>query len=657
MTAAKQRCRALRFKRPDDEPPGEDAMRTARLLAFALLIAGATVQPASAVEHILHFLSDVTVERDGDLDVTETIRVKVEQFGTIKHGILRDFPTTYTRPDGSRVVVGFAMQSVTLDGANEPWSTEEGMANGVRVRIGTAATTLSVGEHEFVIRYRTNRQIGFFPDYDELYWNATGNGWTFAIDLAEARITLPDAVPFKQTSVYTGPQGATGKDAAIVGRQPGVIMFQTTRPLPPKNGLTVAASWQKGLVTAPTSTQEAQWWLTDNLPAAAAGLGLIGIVAYYFFAWLQVGRGPPAGTVIPLFAPPEGLSAAAVRYIERMKFDDRCFTAAIIDLAVNGQVRLAGTGKQTTIMSRPGVKPMPPPENAAKSKLFAADSSIEVTQANYKPLYDAKRALMQGLKQSYDGKLFIDNYVWSGLGLVLVIALLLATGALIATTFDADRAKALIFGALMPLLPIVAGLSLIRSGRQSEKLRTLQIVIGVILIVLFALAGRALIATVARGPIDYVPVIAAYILVPLALVGFHWLQAPTVVGRAIMDRIEGFRQYLGVAEEDRLNALNPPDKTPELFERFLPYAIALDVEIAWATRFAAVLAAAGASAAVGTWYQGNQSANDPVAFSHELGSALAQTISSASSPPGSGDGSGGGGSSGGGGGGGGGSGW
>src|SRR5579862_4629865 len=146
-------------------------MRLMRLLAFVLLIAGAAVRPASAVEHILHFLSDVTVERDGDLYVTETIRVKVEQFGTIKHGILRDFPTTYTRPDGSRVVVGFTVQSVTLDGANDPWSNEA-MANGVRVRIGSAATTLSTGEHEFVIRYRTNRQIGFFPGYDELYWNA-----------------------------------------------------------------------------------------------------------------------------------------------------------------------------------------------------------------------------------------------------------------------------------------------------------------------------------------------------------------------------------------------------------------------------------------------------------------------------------------------------
>ena len=150
-------------------------------------------------------------------------------------------------------------------------------------------------------------------------------------------------------------------------------------------------------------------------------------------------------------------------------------------------------------------------------------------------------------------------------------------------------------------------------------------------------------------------------MTPLGFLGFHWLQAPTEAGRKIMDQIEGFRQYLGVAEEDRLNALNPPDKTPQLFERFLPHAIALDVENRWAKRFASVLAAAGTSAAIGTWYSGTRNwSNDPVGFANHLGGALSSTIASAASPPGSsggGGGSDGGGSSGGGGGGGGGGGW
>jgi uncharacterized membrane protein len=181
---------------------------------------------------------------------------------------------------------------------------------------------------------------------------------------------------------------------------------------------------------------------------------------------------------------------------------------------------------------------------------------------------------------------------------------------------------------------------------------------GAALIALAAAVGLAVIAAGAHGPLDLLPAVAAYVLAPLALLGFHWLQAPTAAGRAVMDRIEGFRLYLGVAEEDRLNALNPPDKTPELFERFLPYALALDVENRWAQRFAAVLAAAGTGAVAASWYQNNQWQNDPVALARHLDGALAQTIASASTAPGSSDGgSSGGGSSGGGGGGGGGSGW
>ena len=83
------------------------------------------------------------------------------------------------------------------------------MSNGVRIRIGSADRVIPRGQHTYVIRYRTTRQIGFFADYDELYWNVTGTGWVFPIDVAEARITLPEKVPFRQTAVYTGPQDAT----------------------------------------------------------------------------------------------------------------------------------------------------------------------------------------------------------------------------------------------------------------------------------------------------------------------------------------------------------------------------------------------------------------------------------------------------------------
>jgi uncharacterized membrane protein len=238
--------------------------------------------------------------------------------------------------------------------------------------------------------------------------------------------------------------------------------------------------------------------------------------------------------------------------------------------------------------------------------------------------------------------------------------LLAVTIMLMVATYDPDHLPLLLVGMLVPLAPIVGGAHLIRAGRRRDTLGALFIVGGLLLIAVFVFCGLAVMEAGARGPLDLLPGVAAYVVSPLAILGFHWLQAPTNAGRAIMDRIEGFRQYLDVAEEDRLNALTPKEKTPELFERFLPYAIALDVENRWAERFAGVLAAAGTSAAVGSWYAGSYNwRDDPVGFANNLGGALSHTIAAASSPPGSSDGGGssGGGSSGGGGGGGGGSGW
>jgi uncharacterized membrane protein len=140
------------------------------------------------------------------------------------------------------------------------------------------------------------------------------------------------------------------------------------------------------------------------------------------------------------------------------------------------------------------------------------------------------------------------------------------------------------------------------------------------------------------------------------------MSAPTRAGRALMDRIAGFEQYLTITEEDRLEAMHPPEKTPELFERYLPHAIALGVENRWADKFAAVLAAAEADPAqrgsTFGWYSGSGNAwSNPSRFAGAVGGSLASSISAASAAPGSSSGSGGGGFSGGGGGGGGGGGW
>jgi uncharacterized membrane protein len=145
----------------------------------------------------------------------------------------------------------------------------------------------------------------------------------------------------------------------------------------------------------------------------------------------------------------------------------------------------------------------------------------------------------------------------------------------------------------------------------------------------------------------------------------HLLKAPTRVGRQLLDRVDGFKMFLSAVDGERMNTLSTPGRTPELFERFLPYALALDVEHAWAEQFSQVLAATATAGTSGStasyspsWYTGAFSGSSPVDFASSFGSSFSSAVSSSSSPPGSSSGvGGGGGSSGGGGGGGGGGGW
>lgn len=147
------------------------------------------------------------------------------------------------------------------------------------------------------------------------------------------------------------------------------------------------------------------------------------------------------------------------------------------------------------------------------------------------------------------------------------------------------------------------------------------------------------------------------------------LPAYTVEGRRLDDEIEGLRQYLSVGEKDELMRHKRPPRTQEEFAKFLPYAIALDVEKTWADAFAKVLGAAALAAATANYYSSsdrNSMSSSSSGFARSI-EGMGRTISAASTPPGSSSGGsdsgggssggGGGGSSGGGGGGGGGSGW
>ena len=562
----------------------------ARLFILGLLAAG----PVSADERILDYQSAISVRADGDLAVTETIRVRAEG-QDIRRGIYRDFPTDYRDRLGNHHKVKLNILDITRDGAPEPFHTEK-RGNDVRIYIGDANRMLAAGEHEYRLRYHTTRQIGFFKEYDELYWNVTGNGWMFPIDHAGARIELPGAVDGGdlQTSFYTGPEGAQGRDASaeiINGRS---VVFKSTRGLEPYEGLTVAVGWPKGLVREPAAVERIRWFLQDNGAALVLLIGLLATLAWYLWAWNRAGRDPEKGVIIPLFRPPMGMSPAGCSYVLKMSFGKQAFAAAVVSLGVKGYLEIEEKDGDFTLRKTPapGAGKLSKGESAVLENLFRSVTAIELDQKNHQAFIRARDALKQALKSEHLGRLFMLNSIYTLPALLLTIA---------------------------------AGL--------------------------IALAMQA-------GPFILVP----YAVLALLLHGvfIYLLRAPTPAGRTIMDQIEGFKEYLDTAEQDRLERMQSPRLTPEVFETFLPYAFALGVENSWCGRFARELPEEMAKSGGyhPGWYSGGRGGLNALGhLGNDFNSSFSSAISSASTPPGSSSGSGGGGSSGGGGGGGGGGGW
>ncbi len=211
-------------------------------LTFALL--GLLAAPARADERITDYASDIRVSETGALTVTETISV-IADGDQIRHGIFRVIPTEYTDRLGKTVRVGFDALSATRDDHPEPFSVDS-VDDGQRIKIGDKDVLIDPGRHVYTLTYATDRQIGFFADYDELYWNVTGNFWKFPIDHAEATIELPPGARIKQYTAYTGAVGAAGHNAEADKLHDGDIRFSTTQPLDIGEGLTVAVGFSKG---------------------------------------------------------------------------------------------------------------------------------------------------------------------------------------------------------------------------------------------------------------------------------------------------------------------------------------------------------------------------------------------------------------------------
>jgi hypothetical protein len=563
-------------------------------LAFSLGV-DASAQGRSI--RIRNFDALLTVHSDGSLDVTEQITIG---FTGQWNGINRDISLQHNTAQGRATKLDITIGYVT-DEAGQRLRVEEQRAdNGRTRRLHIYIPGANNADRQIIIRYRVANAIRFFfanssvGALDELYWNATGNNWSMYIDSAHARVVLPEGVTPTRTAVYTGALGSTSGDARIE-KAGNVVDFTLTRGLYPYEGMTIGVGWPAGhLSSRPSETEE-------RLARAAQWFPLvIPLIVFFlaFRAWEKNGRDPEQGSYVVRYEPIEGASPAELGTLVDNRADMDDITATLVDLAVRGFIRIE-----------------------------------EITESH-----------LLGLSKSTDYILHIlrDRSQWTGLKPHEVEYLDALTS--LAPIGESEvkvselRNK---FYARLPKIRDAIYDSLLSSGYYRERpdkvqgkwiaLAVLSALIGVCLGVI---ATKMMWLMISPWALIAAGVSSTIILFVFALI----MPARTIAGARAREATLGFKEFLERVEEERMKKMIT---SPEMFERFLPYAMAFGVADKWANAFEDIYREPP------TWYVGGGGQFSASSFSHSISSMSSAAGSSMSSSPSS-SGSGGGGSSGGG---------
>ncbi|MCZ6802644.1 MAG: DUF2207 domain-containing protein [Proteobacteria bacterium] len=594
----------------------------------------------SAEEIIQTYHSDIRVLENSDMLVKETIVVQSEQ-NKIKRGIYRDFPLNYKDHLGNRYKVGFEIINVQRNGKSENYHTKN-TSKGIRIYIGNKNITIPKGIHKYEITYKTSRQLGYFDEYDEFYWNVTGNEWDFPVNKASATVRLPKQIPKDMINLeaYTGAFGSKEKNYKTRFNDDGAAHFETTQPLPKRHGLTIVVAWPKGYFIEPTASEKMKFALQDNRHLAIALIGLVFLLAFYGFTWLKVGKDPEKGIIIPQYESPSGYSPASMRYVLKMGYDKMCFTAAIINLAVKGYLKIEEEDGDYSLMLTGNENiEMAPGESTIIKKLFGEDAAmnllvnsplmkiiidrmggmpietdafgkinkIKLTQSNHNRIGRALKAHQSSLENNHEKIYFLTNTSCFVIG-ILITFILLITSIL---TQPASVEPAALF-MLVWLTGWTFGVFFLikRVYHAWSNINNIISIFPAIFLTAFAVPfiageifGLVTFAQLTSFSMIFILLVAAII----NWIFYELLKAPTLAGRELLDKIEGFKQYINVTEKHDLKYKYSGGKTPELFERILPFAIALDFEQTWGEQFEDVLsdATSADSGYSPGWYHGS----------------------------------------------------
>ena len=548
------------------------------LLILCLLCVSQAV-PSEARSFVLsRFDVDLQVLPSGDLLVTETVSPRFEGSW---NGIERLIPIEYHTPQGFNYSLLLDHVSVT-DEQGTPLKLEsrrERHYRNLRIWIPGAVDATRT----FVLRYRVRNGLKFFDDHDELYWNVTGDEWDVPIERASARIRLPANATGVRAQAFTGAYGAKEHAATVEITGPTVDMIMS-RPLGFREGLTAVVGWDKGLVAEPTGLDEARNFLIGNWP-----LGLpLSVFAVMFHRWYRHGRDPRLRPIAVAYEPPDRLTPAEVGTLADDSPDLRDITATLVDLAVRGHLRI---------------------EESSTQQFFGLWKSREYTFHRTKPSKDG--TALSAHERLLLSAVFSDGSVQS-------VPLSSLENKFYRSLPGIREA---IFDALMTRQYY---------AHRPDKVKQNYLVGGIILGFLLTFALALLADRWGMAPLAF---FGAGLLSGAIVVGFgRIMPARTLQGTRALEGVLGFEEFLTRVEADRFERVV---KTPELFEKFLPFAMALGVEKNWAQAFESIVTTAPA------WYQGADAGQFNLrGFTGHMGDMVSRTSSTMTSAPRSSGGSG-----------------
>jgi uncharacterized membrane protein len=512
----------------------------------------------------------VTLAKEYDFEVEERIRWDFE--GAQKHGIFRTIPLRYARPPAPDYRIEVDVQSVTDEnGVPYPWK-ESSRGGVLDLRIGDPNITVT-GQREYVIRYRVGRALLYFPEHDELYWNATGNDWPVPIESVRASVTLPagTTASVARRACFAGPAGS--RLAACTASDEGdTVRFEATQTLQPGSGLTLVVGLPKGFLPEPSALRQFLLRASDFLSVWL--LAPIGAFAFMLRKWRSQGRDPVSAVALPVrYEPPEGLTPAEVGTVVDESADTLDLTATILDLAVRG---------------------------------FLVIEEVETTKFLFLSNRDYR------LQRTDLAETSLKTHER------LLLAALFSSGKAVLTSDLKDKFYANVPGITQALYKEVSG----DQGffpSAPDRVRTNYRTAGVALLVLGPVGGIIQESMLA---------IVCGVLAGVIVLGFaRHMPRRTPAGRKACDDILGFREFVTRVDQDRLERMG--GKTAARFEQVLPYAIVLGVADQWATAFAGIYTEPP------NWYRSTryQDGFVPTRFVSDVGQSLSTLGDSLTSRP------------------------